>query len=175
MSAKLLYIIFPFLLFSCTTQKGDFENYEVYVWRAFYNPADISTGDYEIKIESDTLINGSPIQIDSTDGRFLLYRNLNFTNDSTWHKRIVKINNDSLAIYSNMLETIWYDEEYGILKFIIPHSRRYGKIRSYELVKQIEVANGIENERNFDSTVSAINEIREKEREKFIEGLKQQN
>ena len=175
MRAKFPYIVFLFLLISCNSGKTGFKNYEVSVWRASYNPTELPTNDYTVKLESDTLIEGSPIHLDSTHVRSLLYRNFETVDQSKWDRQIFKIRNDTLVRYSNMLESVWYDPQNGILRVTFPHSRGPERIRSYELVKKIQITNGTKRERNYDSTISVIKKIRDKEREKFIEGLKQQN
>ena len=178
MSRKFIYIaLLLFALSSCN--KSGKNNYEIYVWRAFYNPTESPLDDYTVNIESDTLINNHPIGLSPTDKRFILYQNLDSIRSEAIGKSsdsfFLKVDNDSIFVYGDMTKGIWYEKRSGILKINFTHSRNPGWIRSYELIRKIQFHNGIKSERNFDSVVSSIDKVLHKESDKILNLLKQQN
>jgi len=168
MHAKYLLLIILFGLISCSQSPTDYPDYEVYFWRAFYNPEQDPNADYTVKMEIDTVVNHSPVHLNPTDARFILYQKLDSLKTDS-KPQLTSFGTDSLLVLSDMTKAVWYDREFGTLKILFPHSRNPGALRSYELEKIIQYHKGARKVVSFENQLAAIDELLEEERQKFDE------
>ncbi len=129
-----LTILLFFIFIGCSGNYSLPDEYEIYNWRLITTSIEIE-GEMDTTIVSDTLINGTPINLDSLDLRAELYlrpdelkRVVEYV-DTTYIDSI-----GNLRTYSNYYSTLWYEDKLGFVLSFYPHFRN-GYPWSYQLLE----------------------------------------
>lgn len=153
------FSIFLLICISCAEKNPPLNDFQIYKWKAVTFSSEVY-GESDTTIVADTLINGLPINIDSTNTRFELYQHpskLEYVSETD--TLTISKNDMYIGFYHSFFES-WYNEKIGFLLSIYPHARMEPYVWSYELSEIIDFKNGTKSAITVDSLVATIQEYR---------------